>query len=56
MTTTTWETESKPGEAGQGWLAGQASITAGATTDPNTGLVVYAGYLGTGQVWTNESK
>lgn len=56
MTTTTWITESKPGSAGQGWLAGQPLLTAGAVTDPITGLYVYAGYLGTGQTWTNESK
>jgi len=56
MTTTNWNLETKPGSFGSGWEAGQPLLTAGAQTDPITGLQVYAGYLGTGDTWTNESK
>ena len=54
--TTTWTNESKAGGEGQGWLAGQVGVTAGMTIEPISGLVVYAGLLGTGQTWTNLTK
>ncbi len=53
---TIWQNQPKAGGEGQGWFAGEADITAGIVTDPSTGLRVFAGWLGEGQSWMNQTK
>ena len=53
---TNWILPTKAGTIGQGWEAGQAQLTAGAVSDPITGLTVYAGQLGVTVGWTLKTK
>lgn len=50
---TTWENQYK--EAGASWLAGQAGINAGSTSN-EYGQVVYAGQVGEATTWDYQTK
>jgi predicted butyrate kinase (DUF1464 family) len=53
---TTWNNLAKTGEQGQGWVAGQVGITAGAILDPVSGNKVFAGFIGQSAIWSNIAK